>query len=112
MKENWIEKLIKLLNEYERETVNDKEFFGYTEEIVNLRKEYLISKSFGFIKWLVNNDKIEIHKIDTIMIKSNRQYKWIDKTTKQRVDDNMENVLLMLLSIQDNPIEFLVSILK
>ena len=50
--------------------------------------------------------------IAEIMINSQRRYTWTDKTTAQRVDENMSDLLIMILAIQDNPIEFLVSILK
>lgn len=63
----------------------------------------IISKKFWFIKWLVKNDKVDLEKLDTP--------EYIDLW-----DDFMKlsdsDYLTMLLSIQDNPIEFLVSILK
>ena len=60
----------------------------------------LISKKFEFIKWLVENDKIDFRKLD-----DNPDWYDID-TGKEYLD------LIALLSIQDNPIEFLTSILK
>lgn len=65
---------------------------------------YIISKEFRFIKRLVDNDKIDLWKL--IMIKDEEQKAIID------IDNSRENTLLMLLAIQDNPIEFLISILK
>jgi hypothetical protein len=72
----------------------------------------IISKSYGFIWWLVDNDKIDYHKISDIMIYSQWRYTWINKTTAQRVDENMSDLLLMLLSISDKPIEDLILYLK
>lgn len=60
----------------------------------------LISKSFWFIQWLVENDKIDLTKLE-----DNSDWYWIELW-----DDCYE--VLALLSIQDNPIEFLISILK
>ena len=68
--------------------------------------EWLCSKKFWFIKWLVDNDKIDR----------------VQKTKEFRLQIELDNWsywelwgearLLMLLSIQDEPIQFLVSILK
>ena len=62
--------------------------------------EYVISKRCEFIKRLVNNDKINFDKLE-----DNSDWYFIDLS-----DNYLE--ILSLLSIQDNPIEFLVSILK
>ena len=63
---------------------------------------FLLSTEAMFIKWLVDNDKIDLDKLednnDCLVMKEN----WA----------NTYKALLMLLSIQDNPIEFLISILK
>ena len=60
----------------------------------------LISKKFEFIKWLYENDKIDFRKLDD-------NPDWYDINTNREYLD-----LVALLSIQDNPIEFLISILK
>ena len=112
-----MEKLIKLLNEYmeykEKFWPDKLTRFKWVDTSWNLlfelknweyfQEEYIISKKFWFIKWLVDNDKIDLMKLKK-WIEDNKFYcaKW-GKTT---------NMLLMLLSIQDNPIEFLISILK
>ena len=64
---------------------------------------FLLSTEAMFIKWLVDNDKIDLMKLKK-WIEDNKFYcaKW----------GKITNMLLMLLSIQDNPIEFLISILK
>ena len=60
----------------------------------------LISKKFGFIKWLIENDKIDFRKLDD-------NPDWYDINTNREYLD-----FVALLSIQENPIDFLVSILK
>ena len=73
----------------------------------------LISKEYGFIKRLVENDKIDIEKIE------NSEYYLIDwfyynERKKFWIEwlDDVEKILLMLLSISDTPIEDLISYLK
>lgn len=138
MKEKiWIEKLIELLNEYEikrerkfewfkRDRLpyykwSNKELGDGTITYLWLNKEdykweelywdsanaVLISKKYWFIKWLVENDKIDIEKM--------WRFKAERKNTQIIAIANKSDFylsLLMLLSIQDEPIEFLVSILK
>jgi hypothetical protein len=75
------------------------ESYYYVSDIWNTIIEHippilLISKKFWFIKWLVENEKIDLDRIPAI------------------ADNGATNIVLMLLSIQDEPIEFLVSILK
>ena len=114
MKESWLEKLIELFRDYVENYWNDTKdptidnvviydwqwfYFGarfYSDEKV-------LSKKFWFIKRLVENDKIDLMKLKK-WIEDNKFYcaKW----------GKITNMLLMLLSIQDNPIEFLISILK
>ena len=122
-----MEKLLKLLNEYQkklnRREENKRNYEIYERELKddNIRmndlddpyewlnmywwyaKAWLISKQFWFIKRLVDNDKIDLMKLKK-WIEDNKFYcaKW----------GKITNMLLMLLSIQDNPIEFLISILK
>lgn len=62
---------------------------------------FLLSTEAMFIKWLVENEKIEWNNKD-IAIREWILWKSIDNY----------HSLLMALAIQDNPIEFLVSILK
>ena len=100
-----MEKLQELLKEYQLSKwewvrlawpdveVNDK------EELV--LEATLISKKYWFIKWLVENEKIDVEKVY-----NNSDYPMVKR------DEFLYEWLLMLLSIQDNPIEFLVSILK
>ena len=114
MKESWMDKLIELLNEYEDWMVSwVKEYseeFGVfvlnTEQMIE--EEIIISKSFGFIGWLVENDKINFRKLDPKINDSipTRYYLWT------YIRYSFEKEILMTLSIQDNPIEFLISILR
>lgn len=106
-----MEKLIELLNEYEKET--KKSEYSQWRGLLWGRPQYLrcdtveselliISKGYHFIKWLVENEKIDFEwKLNTLRFNS-----LVDRTLDSYY------ALLMLLSIQDNPIEFLVSILK
>ena len=59
-----------------------------------LPEETLISKKYQFIERLVKNDKIDMSKLDS-------RYSKVEYEP-----------LLMLLAIQDEPIDFLLSILK
>lgn len=101
----WIWKLIELLNEYEKKTVVHwyewywedvlmcryikDNFEFYTDEATTIA----ISKYYWFIKWLVENNKIDESKIEI---------HWF----------SFYESVLMELAIQDEPIEFLISILK
>ena len=116
MKEIRMEKLIELLNEYE--TVRWKE--NKNKDIKRLNKWceryiarwfsnlYIISKKFWFIKWLVDNDKID-RKHNDLAFSFSSVYTYNGEDYENHLK---ECKLLMLLSIQDNPIEFLISILK
>jgi hypothetical protein len=60
---------------------------------------WICSKKFWFIKWLVENDKIDRDKVDD---KFERPFYWYT---------NYE-IVLMLLSISSSPIDDLISYLK
>ena len=96
-----MEKLIMLLDIYEEEVVW---VHSVWDKITEKDESWICSKKFGFIKWLVDNDKIDLWKL--IMIKDEEHKAIVD------IDNSRENTLLMLLAIQDEPIEFLCSILK
>lgn len=98
-----MEKLVMLLDIYEEEVVG---VHSVWEHITEKDEAWIISKQFWFIKWLVENDKIDF---DKIIEKSEYliEYRW------NKIDQNMtENTLLMLLSISSSPIEDLISYLK
>ena len=66
--------------------------------------EYIISKHYGFIKWLVDNDKIKYYKVP--------EHIHISDYSFETIHEWMTDNILMWLAIQDKPIEFLISILK
>lgn len=111
MKEKWMIKLIKLLNEYLNDGQErlyacyplDEDFdkFFHTKDWEWIIEEaQVISKKFWFIKWLILNDKINFYKLE-------------DDSSWYNIDTWIDYLdMLALLSIQDNPIEFLISILK
>lgn len=112
-----MDRLFKLLREFPSNDAKvldeeDSAIIDTWQEFVYWNRIYLyetiISKKFGFIKWLVDNDKINREWMKwhwrlisyCLYIKS---WEW---------DKIKEWVLLMLLAIQDEPIEFLCNILK
>ena len=111
MKENWMNKLIELVNEYEWYTdiptwtlswANEPLYWWWTA----YASAYLIpSKKFWFIKWLVDNDKIDFNKCW-------RCYEINSTYDHYNLEDKQDLWLIMLLSISDTPIEDLISYLK
>ena len=95
-----MEKLIELLNEFEKENWRN---FEVKEIWMTYRNNDLmvISKKYWFIKWLVDSDKIDFKKLDTTLIKY-----WLFKNIW------FYEWLLMLLSISDTPIDDLILYLK
>ena len=111
-----MEKLLNLLQEFyweNRKFSNDDWLLTMTNWVENLSgvyaQTYIISLMGGFIKWLVENDKIDLWKIKKLYRKSNEHsihtypimYEYSDYES-----------LLMLLAIQDEPIRFLCEIIK
>jgi hypothetical protein len=104
-----MEKLIELLNKHRREKVNKQSWItewhynAFTFSLDNISWQQaellIISKQYWFIKWLVENEKIDFKKLTVNYIYHDDEWSW-------------EKELLMQLAIQDEPIEFLVSILK
>lgn len=107
-KEIWIMKLIELLNEYEGQDARyydkDNWFCYWWWDGSNYELE-IISKKFWFISWLVEQDKIDLDACEW--------EKTYNNLTASR-DSNYTQYerILMTLAIQDNPIEFLISILN
>ena len=97
-----MEKFIELLNEYEN-TLEPNEQIEWTENWVKATPLTIISKQYWFIKWLVENEKIDYE--------SARKWEW-NGSVWHFETVQPEYYIIMLLSIQDEPIEFLVSILK
>ena len=119
-------KLIELLNEFwEYDLVEHNwEICKWTtddEWEINIYTDYtnnIISKKFWFIKWLIQNKKIDVAKFWAVWEYDSRDY-WEDEkweATNYYYDNfnkhsDLES-LLMLLSISDTPIEDLISYLK
>lgn len=109
-----MEKLLNLLNEYGKEhfekCTNSENDLRIRKEICTeaYDEEVIISKRFGFIKRLVENDKIDQNTkfLISANVENQKTWMWYVHTF-----DQYES-LLMLLSIQENSIEFLISILK
>lgn len=110
-----MEKLIELLNKFEakleemplaREKWREENWILYRRFMsVEDAERMVISKSFWFIKRLVQNDKIDRDKI----LKENwlfRKY-FYDLEYVKNYDR-----LVMWLSVEDNPTKFLISYLK
>jgi len=105
-----MENLIKLLNEYRKEKYPKSKLRYYKYDSLNKEflsncipndsEEKVLGKRFWFVKRLVDNKKINFVKV-----KDNDDWYYIDLNDKY-LD------LLALLSIQDNPLDFLVKILK
>lgn len=121
-----MEKLINLLNEYEIWKTKDmvsqnpkrsrREWYRWQLgsifwTLMNERESRLsiISKSYWFIQWLIENDKIDQFYYEN----SVRVKRYIDEYEEYDYVFPIDyKQLIMLLSIEDNPIEWLCSILK
>ena len=111
-----MEKLIELLNKHRREKVNKQSWItewhynAFTFSLDNISWQQaellIISKQYWFIKWLVENDKINEEKV-----KKEAEYYWTDEYDVY-VWCVFYHRLLMLLAISDTPIEDLISYLK
>jgi hypothetical protein len=120
--QNWIspdslENLVDLLNKHMEETKGKNEDIGkYLNYAEDWRRTFLyeidwayydideyviLSKRYWFIKWLFDNKKIDLEELEKEL-----SWIWIYKNIWYY------EWLLMLLSVQDNPIDFLISILK
>ena len=107
-----MEKLLNLLNEYHEDwwymNHNDIEPIWcdvYWMPCGDSIEHCIISKSYWFIKWLVENDKIDHAKLSNYFIDKKLFWEWLS-------DLKEFEVLLMLLSISSSPIEDLISYLK
>lgn len=113
-----MEKLLQLLNEYQNSYKSKFIFSDYDEKttsfsLVNsemcLWAETIISKKFWFIERLVSNKKLNLIDFKEIV-------KEVEFTDNEEFDRyifySITDSLLMLLAISDDPISFLVSVLK
>ena len=105
-----MEKLIKLLNEY-----REKELWYRVPEWEEkwqpwIITEQLISKQFWFIKWLVDNDKINKDLVSRVLINAYVSPETLVSLVCEFYD--YYESLLMLLAISDTPIEDLIRYLR
>ena len=111
-----MEKLIELLNESEDWFVSHFVSYDDLNWVFRLNSwqsfhyTLILSKEYWFIKWLVDNDKIDFYKVNEVYYK--KVYYWTDWKYVSYAKFLDEEILIMRLSIQDNPIEFLCEILK
>lgn len=106
MKENWMKKLIDLLKlrEESKWEINDEWCLVREEWVVKkLNVDLIISKKYWFIRDLVKADRIDLLKLTCM----NPQYTEILDS-----DFSWEDRIIMILSIEENPISFLISVLK
>ena len=124
-----MQKLIELLNEYEYSLFEDKSLApqrwdiqdwvvfekNFCEDLdkpndLTMDVTHLISHRFWFVKWLVDNDKIDLwEKLFNLTKNDNRKSIICDLDNN---DFSWEDTFLMLLAISDTPIEDLISYLK
>lgn len=113
-----MDKLLQLLNEYlwqsgivaiDQEIEWGRDIFFENVDWFHAEEAEIISKKFWFIQWLVEKRKVEWFLIPEII--KNVE---VDSSGLHDYNEYYENweSLLMHLSIQDDPIEFLVSVLK
>ncbi len=118
-----MEKLIELLNEYDK-IKWDKEEPIYNWKIAiktKIYQTYLVSARYWFIKWLVENDKIEWETIwnyqsrTKLRTLTHTAWLWHDaewKSELEYIKETFTDGLLMLLSISSSPIDDLISYLR
>lgn len=106
-------KILDLFNEYnlspemtwweicDTRTEDDRNHISRTD------RAYIVSKDFWWIKRLVDNDKIDRKKTHEKVKELWMGYWWFDIYSWIAY-----SCLLMLLAIQNSPLEFLISILK
>ena len=112
-----MEKLLNLLNEFKegksfKFTKYDEKYWMFDTDLnrdgnTSLPEETIICKKFWFIQWLVENDKIVLQKGIIRRVKYDNYWVLEDIHRYSAYES-----ILMYLAIQDDPIEFLISILK
>lgn len=112
-----MEKLLELLNQHRIElckwnTTNLIRFkylphtFVLSDFWAQHSELLIISKQYWFIKWLVDNDKIDLDKTWYKKADFQEVWNWDWRTVR------WYEMLLMLLAIKDKPIDFLISVLR
>lgn len=125
-----MEKLIELLNEYRTEKLRREMYVNWADkEAIELSEaerinEYEVSQTLDslnylrlFIKWLVDNDKIDTDAYKTVYSGDLDKRKTLTMSSGwdefyQVTEHWVYESLLMLLSISSSPIEDLISYLK
>ena len=125
-----MQKLLELLNQYDDEEGKDlyeweiewEDIIWYNRfwwwyETIDVSRSVIISKRYWFIERLVKKDKIDIDAYKTVFSwdldkrkNLTRQIWW--EEFYQVVEHWAYESLLMLLSIQEEPVSFLISLLK
>jgi len=112
-KETW--KLLELLNEYDdgwwQIRINDIEPIGcdvYAMPCWDSIEHCIISKSYWFIQRLVEQDKIDFEHMEW----NSKIVSYLYNEKKLGRNQIKEYLVLMLLSISEQPIDLLISILK
>lgn len=111
-KKSEYQKLLDLLNEYEDPMVSWYE--KYDEEtgffILNswqkVQEEVILGKTYWFIEWLVRNEHIDFSKV--------KEKTWLERELYERMLYwyKETDFLIMLLSIEDEPVRFISKLLK
>lgn len=120
-------KLIKLLNKYKKEKIgkNIVKYINYNEDwrgqflyevdwaYYDIDECVILSKKYGFIKRLVENNKIDFDKLKplswvTEIMLATTHPNWIKTKRRYRLYEQ----LIMLLSISDSPVDDLISYLR
>lgn len=109
-----MEKLLNLLNEFKegksfKFTKYDEKYWMFDTNLnangnTSLPEETITCKKFWFIQWLVGTDKIDIQWAKNLLYES--------EIFNPLPYTDLAERLIMYLAIQDDPIEFLISILK
>lgn len=114
-----MEKLLKLINEYHYNSsevckylYDDEAKKVYFRTVLDdwdadeerIDDERIISKRFGFIKWLVEKDKIQYARIP--------EHRYVSDHCEKCIYEWMTDNVLMWLAISDTPIDDLISYLK
>lgn len=128
-----MEKLVELLNEYDKNHHNKSDLYYLFEiedwmlfcydDVTDVQRTMqdeamvICSKKFWFIKRLVDNNKIDRDEYLTVKSRALIWTLWVIKNKEREAYTKCDNELvyeslLMQLSTEDNPISFLTSILK
>ena len=118
-----MKKLIELLDQYRKQ--NTREFFGDDgslvvltwKDFIELNRLIIISKEYWFIKWLVDNDKIDLENLQCVFSWNINKWKTLMEETDgyeryEWTEYEATESLIMLLSISSSPIDDLISYLK